>query len=253
MPGETTQELAARVRNKAFNYDFQSIQDTFYETMTTCFICACNNEAILQAIFKRTTDSLKFQDVVNVASEVEDSSKSAKDHMLATMETVHKLAPSKSYPFRNKSKSMKSSRHKCASWGKPNHPRDTCRFRNSKCNFCGKIGHIENTCYGKQKVKTFNEQVGLITLKLDVSLSLHGTLLDFEVDTGSLDNFISKKRGKILGKPTLTPSTINTSQLLSLQYRLWANVLSKRNYHRSSKVPQLHSWLHLWTTLILLD
>jgi hypothetical protein len=59
-PGETIQELAARVRQKAATCNFASITDAQDEAMRTNFICSVNNEAVLKALFKIPDDELTF-------------------------------------------------------------------------------------------------------------------------------------------------------------------------------------------------
>ena len=51
-PGETMQELAARIRQEATTCDFASITDPLDEAMRTRFICSVNNEAVLKAFSK---------------------------------------------------------------------------------------------------------------------------------------------------------------------------------------------------------
>ena len=46
-PGETSTELAARIRQMATTCDFPTSKNPLDEAMRTCFICAINNEAIL--------------------------------------------------------------------------------------------------------------------------------------------------------------------------------------------------------------
>ena len=46
-PGETSTELAARIRQMATTCDFPVIKNPLDEAMRTCFICAINSEAIL--------------------------------------------------------------------------------------------------------------------------------------------------------------------------------------------------------------
>ena len=46
-PGETSTELAARIRQMATTCDFPAIKNPLDETMRTCFICAIISEAIL--------------------------------------------------------------------------------------------------------------------------------------------------------------------------------------------------------------
>ena len=50
--------------------------------MHTCFICAIKNEAVLKAVFKLRDDELTFSKAVEVAQEIEEAAKVAK-------ETVH--------------------------------------------------------------------------------------------------------------------------------------------------------------------
>ena len=50
-PGETIQELVARIRQDAVTCDFTSIKDPLDEALRTRFICSVNNEAVLKALF----------------------------------------------------------------------------------------------------------------------------------------------------------------------------------------------------------
>ena len=47
-PGETLQELAARIRQDAATCDFPSIKDPQDEALRQRFICPVNNEAVLR-------------------------------------------------------------------------------------------------------------------------------------------------------------------------------------------------------------
>ena len=55
-PGETIQELAARIRHDAVRCDFPSIKDPQDEAMRTRFMCSVNSEAVLKALFKVKDD-----------------------------------------------------------------------------------------------------------------------------------------------------------------------------------------------------
>ena len=52
-PGETLQELAARIRHDAATCDFPSIADPQDEALRQRFICSVNNEAVLKALLPR--------------------------------------------------------------------------------------------------------------------------------------------------------------------------------------------------------
>ncbi|XP_014675860.1 PREDICTED: uncharacterized protein LOC106815848 [Priapulus caudatus] len=72
-PGETIQELAARIRQDAATCDFTSIKDPQDEALRTRFICSVSNEAVLKALFKIKGDELDFARAVNIAIETEDA------------------------------------------------------------------------------------------------------------------------------------------------------------------------------------
>ena len=85
-PGETIQELAARIRQDVTACDFPSLHEPQDEALHQCFICFINNEAVLKALFKVKDNELTFAKVVNIAIEMEDPTKVAK-------ETVHGTKP----------------------------------------------------------------------------------------------------------------------------------------------------------------
>jgi len=73
-PGESSQELAARIRQAAATCDF----DPLNEALRTRFICSVNNEAVLKAHFKMKSDELDFHTTIQVAIQPEDAAKVAK-------------------------------------------------------------------------------------------------------------------------------------------------------------------------------
>ena len=74
-PGETIQELAARIRQDAVTCDFPAIKDPLDEAMRTRFICSVDNEAILKALFKIKDKELTFAKAIAVAVETEEAVK----------------------------------------------------------------------------------------------------------------------------------------------------------------------------------
>ena len=65
-PGETINELVARIRQDAVTCNFTSITDPLDEAMRTRFICSLNNEAVLRALFKVKDDDLTFARAVEM-------------------------------------------------------------------------------------------------------------------------------------------------------------------------------------------
>jgi hypothetical protein len=77
-PGETVQELAARIRQDAVTCDFAAIKDPLDEALRTRFMCSVNNEAVLKALFKIKDDDLTFARAIEIAAETEVASQVAK-------------------------------------------------------------------------------------------------------------------------------------------------------------------------------
>ena len=78
-PGETIQELAARIRQDAGTCDFASIRNPLDEALRTRFICSVDNEAVLKALFKIKDHELSFARAIEIASEMEDAAKVAEE------------------------------------------------------------------------------------------------------------------------------------------------------------------------------
>ena len=77
-PGETIQELTARIRQAAVMCDFTSITDPLDEVMRTRFLCSISNEAVLKAVFK-VEDELMFAQTIQIATEPEEAAEVAKE------------------------------------------------------------------------------------------------------------------------------------------------------------------------------
>ena len=83
-PGESIQELAARIHQDAVTCSFCSIKNPQDEAMRTRFICSVNNEAVLKAMFKVKDDDLTFARAIEIAIETEDAAKVAKETVYST-------------------------------------------------------------------------------------------------------------------------------------------------------------------------
>ena len=77
-PGETVQELAARIRQAAATSDFANIENPLDEALRTRFICSINNEAVFEALFKINDEKLTFEKAVQVATKTEEAAVVAK-------------------------------------------------------------------------------------------------------------------------------------------------------------------------------
>ncbi|XP_067940419.1 uncharacterized protein [Watersipora subatra] len=222
-PGETVQELAARIRQDATTCDFTSITNPLDEAMRTKFIFSVSNEAVLKALFKVKVE-LSFTRAVELATETEDAAKVAKKTAHGSKATgVNKVQSEKKPAINRPSGSSSSasqrnrpppSSYRC---GK-NHLANTCVHKNSQCNFCNKLGHIEPACRTKknatsnQLVKIIKSTTEIKTVKriaslpqLQQQLKIKDTEFTMKLDTGACENFITTDVWKKLDKPTLEP------------------------------------------------
>ncbi|KII71981.1 hypothetical protein RF11_10238 [Thelohanellus kitauei] len=124
-PGETPLELAARIREMAKSCNFPAIKDPLEEALKTAFVCSVSNETVLKAIFHKASEELKFEDIIDIATEVEEASKAAKAQLDSTNSENVFLVKGK----RNTSRSPRANNM-------------------GPCFSCGKIGHLrQKVCH----------------------------------------------------------------------------------------------------------
>jgi hypothetical protein len=213
-PGETLQELAARIRQDAATCDFTSIRDPQDEAMRTRFICSVKNEAVLKALFKVNDDDLTFAKAIQIATETEDAAKVAKETVQGpSSKTVNKVKP-KHNPrpmlATNFNRDPDKAKVKCYRCGKPDHKVPDCKIKDAVCNYCKHKGHLEVACQKKSTVVKHIDVKSVYTPtfsdtlpKIKKFIRIDGKELEMEVDTGTAHNFISLDYWKVLGKPKL--------------------------------------------------
>ncbi|KFD47831.1 hypothetical protein M513_11311 [Trichuris suis] len=219
-PGETVQELAARIRQEAATCDFASIKDPQDEALRTRFICTVGNEAVLKPLFKIKDDELTFSRAVHVALETEDAANVAKETVYGTKpKTVFKVDEQRLAKASRTKRNEPSAgpkpvpNVKCWRCGNSEHRPAQCRFKDSKCNLCEHIGHIAVACLKKKKARDNVAQSREKPIRkarrledldpITQPLRLNGKHFEFELDTGTRDNFCSRDVWRQLGKPTL--------------------------------------------------
>ena len=220
-PGETIQELVARIRQDAVTCNFPSIQDPLDEALRTRFICSLNNEAVLKALFKVKDDELTFTRAIEIAIETEDAAKVDKEtvHGPHLKQDINKIQPNRKR--KSASPELQSSPATCIRCGKPGHNPKECRFKRATCHYCSKIGHLEVACFKKkrdsnilrgerrktQKIFTILKPTAVNKIQvpeLHLPLKMEGKhAVKFEVGTGAGDNFLGKNAWSALGKPEL--------------------------------------------------
>lgn len=225
-PGETIQELAARIRQDAATCDFVTIKKPQDEAMRTRFMCSVNNEAVLKALFKVPDDELTFSKAIQVALETEEAARVAK-------ETVHGSKPTPVFKVNPKSSSINKRQEKnspgnpCIRCGKLNHKASDCWFKEVTCHFCQKKGHVASVCLQKKKgkiekdfgksnvtyiseepVQVISDETTDDSLMLPLIFEGKSEAFIFEIDTGAKDSFCSTDVWSRLGKPALHPACI---------------------------------------------
>ncbi|KII63395.1 hypothetical protein RF11_02204 [Thelohanellus kitauei] len=204
---ESVSELASRVRQKANTCDFAPITDPLDEALKTGFICAVNNEAVLKAIFHKSTRDLNFSQIVDIAAEVEEASRTAQQQISEDVEEVCKI----SQPIKKNTFASRPVKGQCFSCGGRGHWRQDCNYRNAVCTFCQVEGHISRACrkrgntpkQSKPQFDDVNNVISSVRDKILHDLVINNFNIRFEIDTGSVDSFISHSNWIKLGKPTL--------------------------------------------------
>ena len=146
-PEETIQDLAARIRQDAVTCDFSSITNPQDEAMTTRFICSCENEAVLKALFKIKDDDLSFSRAIEIATQIEDAAKCTKETVYGTStgsSQVKKIKlPNAPARLTGHAHQRFRPKHKirqdfpigtCGRCGGPHCGKD-CKFKNAVCRF----------------------------------------------------------------------------------------------------------------------
>ena len=224
-PGENIHELVARIRQDAVTCDFAAITKPQDEAMRTRFMCSVSNEAVLKALFKIKDDELSFTRAIEIATEIEDAAKCAKETVYGDEKSqVSKIRKSSATtklstknfmstkpqktPFRQKQK-YDFPQGTCGRCGGSSHSGKDCRFRTAECRFCKKTGHIERVCLQKKKSPLSKiETISTVTKinkvpQLRMDLLLRNRKVNLEIDTGAGANFISTEVWHELGKPSL--------------------------------------------------
>ena len=221
-PGETLQELAARIRQDAATCDFPSIKDPQDEALRQRFICSVNNESVLKAIFKVKDTDLTFAKAIQTAIETEDAAKVAKETVYGSKpRPVNKVHKNTRGGQHKGNKQSDSTEKKCFRCGDKKHRATDCKYKETKCNFCEKVGHLEAVCMkklhkqqhgGNSSVKRITKaelvqailgEVPQDTPRLEVPVRIQDKEFTLELDTATSGNFVSVPIWKQLGKPKL--------------------------------------------------
>ena len=135
-PGETIQELAARIRQEAATCNFSAIEGPQDEAMRMRFICSVGNEAVLKMLFKEDDEKLIFTRAVQLACETEDAAQVAKETIygskqqsLNPVHAVRKTENEPATPHNSDRKPVYNTSGTCMRCGNTNHKANDCRCK----------------------------------------------------------------------------------------------------------------------------
>ena len=77
-PGESPNDLAARLHQAAATCDFPSVKDWLDDSLRTAFVYEIDNEAVVKACFQRKPHELTFAKAVALANEIEGANRAVK-------------------------------------------------------------------------------------------------------------------------------------------------------------------------------
>ena len=220
-PGETVQELAARIKQAAATCDFANIENPLDEALRTRFICSINNEAVLKALFKINDDELNFEKAVQVATKTEEVAMVAKETVYGTSSNVYSSTVAQVSKKRNfvrkpatNSPTIKDNARKCYRCGNFNHLAPACKHKFTTCRYCNIVGHLEIVCRKKAKVTALRNVQCILVInllnsidrspKVECTVSINSQSVRLELDTATSGNFISTHVWSELGEPELS-------------------------------------------------
>ena len=112
-------------------------------------MCFIDNEAVLKALFKAKDDDLTFAKAIEIATQIEDAAKCAKDTMGHSDE--HDVQKVNKRSFKPKFKTKRDFPNRvCGRCGK-SHRGKECRYETATCAFYKRIGHLEKICLSKKR------------------------------------------------------------------------------------------------------
>ena len=159
-------------------------------------------EAFLKAVFKEKEGDLTFAKAIQIAIEIEEATKVAKENVSPTNEAY--AVRSQKYPARSKpnqpalvtkANNNNASAPSCGRCDSSGHTGRTCRYKSVVGHYCKKVGHIERACLKKKRdcpkpVKTIN--LVRSAPQMEQTICLDDNAVTFEVDTGAGNSFLSK-------------------------------------------------------------
>ena len=224
LPGESINAYVATLRRLSEHCEFGTFWD---EMLRDRLVCGIEDPSIQKRLLAER--KLDFQKALDIALAMESANRDlknigndVKNVQLPTSSSVHKLS-SRDKPKQRRS----SSTFNCYRCNSKDHAAKDCSYKQHVCHFCKKKGHLKKACNklrSRGNIKSLEEQPPLETAQehdeyslfalsgdksssITVNLTIEGSILPMEVDTGSSRTIISKSTFcKYLTGKQLTPT-----------------------------------------------
>ena len=217
-PGESVANFLAQLRALADKCDFENHLSV---ALRDRLISGINDDRMQRRLLSEPYKDLTLNKAVDICNAMESAANNVERlHTSSTTSpSVNALTDRKAVQHKKKSNNNKNAiqPHKgnCLRCGDGSHHSDSCKHKETKCNYCGKVGHLQKVCFKKQrdngsrnnghsnyakKVHNIDEDVN--TDSYDTVFSIQGQenefvppvkkivyinnkTVEFEVDTGS--------------------------------------------------------------------
>jgi hypothetical protein len=240
--GESVAQFLAELRRLATNCKFDNDLNI---RLRDQFVFGLRSEVAQKQLFTKP-DEVTLEDVVALATAQELSEQSlslvrgsTSSHQKEEVNKVTKNIVTKQGYHQKKNSQYKGGgkpvynqkyRKECSNCGSMDHSSiKDCPHKETKCYACGKFGHLSFKCrssgqkqYNQQSRKPQSNQSNMVDIratevftteqtekkKIWITLKINGVSHQMEMDTGCERSMISKEFWKLLGKPTLSKSTL---------------------------------------------
>ena len=213
---------------------------------------------------------LTFKKSLEIAQSLEATARHMRKLHPAAASLSSKRETSTSSSETNKLTQQKPTQSKaeatCCRCGKSGHKPANCHYKEATCHFCGKVGHLKSVCYSRKKtearqkkkgtprpvltvLKEYPDESSLYALQspsstppIKVLITLEGSPVEMEFDTGAAYSLMSKDNFRLLFPESWHPlqfACVHTQEKLYTEEVLGSVDVNVTYKEQSACVPLL--------------